>query len=132
MKSRSRSNLLLVEILIAILFFMLASRVLVQLFASAHRQSVRSGVEAAALSEAQNVADTVAAAEDADAALEEMGFGSYHGVWTRSYGDYTLMVDCGSVEAGEGALRQGEVKAFYGRGEEIISLPYARYEEVRS
>ena len=132
MKSRSRSNILLVEILIAILFFMLASTVLVRLFATARSLSIRSGAQVAALSEAQNVAETLSAAADTDEALAEMGFVSYHGVWTREYGDYTLMVEDDVEEAGEGEMRTGEVRAFYGQGEEIFTLPYARYGEVRS
>ena len=132
MKSRSRSNILLVEILIAIMFFMLSSTVLVRLFATARSLSLRSGAEVAALAEAQNVAETLLAAPEPDAALAELGFVSAHGAWTRAYDDFTLMVENGAEAAGEGEMRTGEVRAFYGRDEELFALPYARYWEVRS
>ena len=52
MGNRNRSNVLLVEILIAVLFFMLSATVLVQVFATARSMTRRAGVENRALTEA--------------------------------------------------------------------------------
>ena len=70
MRSKNRSNVLLVEILIAVLFFMLSATVLVRVFVTARNMTVRSGVESSALAEAQNVADALCAADDVDALVK--------------------------------------------------------------
>ena len=87
MGNNNRSNVLLVEILIAVLFFMLSATVVVQVFVTARNLTVKAGVETRALAEAQNVAETLYAAKDADAALAAMDFRSAHGAWTRASGD---------------------------------------------
>ena len=69
MRNRNRSNVLLVEILIAVLFFMLSAAVLVRVFVTSRNLTVRSGVEAKALVEAQNVAEALYAAGDPEELL---------------------------------------------------------------
>ena len=139
MSGRNRSNVLLVEILIAVLFFMLSATVLIQVFVTARNMTVRAGVETRALAEAQNVAEALYAADDPDAALEAMQFKLYHGAWSRSDGDYTLYVE-GEERASEaGVSWVGTVRAFYSvrsvnqvrqEDEELFSLPCAHYREV--
>ena len=139
MSSNSRSNVLLVEILIAVLFFMLSATVLVRVFISARNMTVRSGVEAKALAEAQNVAETLMAVDDVDAALEGMEFRSFHGAWSKDCDQYSLYVD-GSVEpTNAGELWSGTVSAFYklhnpddarAEDEELFTLACTRYKEV--
>ena len=140
MDNRNRSNVLLVEILIAVLFFMLSATVLVQVFATARNLTAKAGVETRALAEAQNVAEALYAADDPEAALEAMAFDSAHGVWTRSDGDYTLYVEGGEEDTDAGVLWQGSVRAFYRlrkanqarqEDEELFSLPCARYKGGR-
>ena len=138
MGNRNRSNVLLVEILIAVLFFMLSATVLVQVFATSRNLTTRAGVETRALGEAQNVTEAMYAAKDPEAALEAMGFSSAHGSWTRDYGDYTLYVECGETDIDAGTLWQAEVSALYHHrnadlarqeDDELFTLPCARYEE---
>ena len=139
MRNKNRSNVLLVEILIAVLFFMLSATVLVKVFATARNMTVRSGVESVAIADAQNVAETLYAAGDIDATLEEMGFFSSHGAWTLDRGDYTLYV-AGTAEPTEaGELWTGTVSAFYklrdpdaarAEDEELFSLTCTRYKGV--
>lgn len=139
MRNRNRSNVLLVEILIAVLFFMLSATVLVRVFVSARNMTVRSGVEAAALTEAQNVAEALYAAEDVEATLDAMAFRSSHGSWSKDCGDYTLYVVGGEEPTGAGELWSGTVSAFYKlrnpdlarqEDEELFSLPCTRYKGV--
>lgn len=139
MRSKNRSNILLVEILIAVLFFMLSATVLMRVFVTARNVTVRSGVEAAALSEAQNVAETLYAADDMDAALEALEFVSSHGTWSRDCGDYTLYVTGAIEPTNTGELWSGSVSAFYKlrnpdqarlEDEELFSLPCAKYKGV--
>lgn len=136
MGKKNRSNVLLVEILIAVLFFMLSATVLVQVFVTARNLTVRAGVETRALAEAQNIADALCVADDPEASLEAMEFMKSHGAWTRGKGDYTLYVTFDEIPAGAGTMWQGEVKAFYSirnitqarqEDEELFSLPCARY-----
>ena len=139
MGGRNRSNVLLVEILIAVLFFMLSATVLVRVFVTARNMTVRAGVETRALAEAQNVAEALYAAEDPDAALEAMNFKLYHGAWSRTDGDYTLYVEGADKTSDAGMTWTGAVRAFYRsrnadqvrqEDEELFSLPCAHYREV--
>ena len=139
MRNKNRSNILLVEILIAVLFFMLSATVLVRVFVTARNMTVRSGVESRALAEAQNVAETLYAAEDVDATLEKLSFVSSHGTWSKDCGDYTLYVTGELQPTNAGELWTGSVSAFYKlrnpdqarqEDEELFSLPCAKYKGV--
>ena len=139
MGEKNRSNVLLVEILIAILFFMLSSIVLVRVFSSSRLLTVRSGVETKALSFAQDVAEQLYAAQDPEEMLTKRGFTESHGAWTLDRGDYSLYVTSETVPTDAGEMWQGEVRAFYKQrdpdkarqaDEELFSLPCARYKGV--
>ncbi len=139
MSNRNRSNVLLLEILIAVLFFMLSATVLVKVFVTARNMTVRSGVQSAAIAEAQNVAETLYAADDIEQTLADQGFSSYHGAWSKDCGDYSLYVDGSSVPAGPGELWTGSVSAFYklrnpdaarAEDEQLFSLTCTRYKGV--
>ena len=140
MSGKNRSNVLLVEILIAVLFFMLSATVLVRVFATAKNLSDRSGIQTQALAEAQNVADALYAAEDIDACLDGMGFESSHGVWTREFDSFTIYVAGGETETESGVMWEGSVRAFCEprnvsddvrrQDEELFSLPCLRYREA--
>lgn len=139
MRNNNRSNVLLVEILIAVLFFMLSATVLVRVFVTARNMTVRSGVESRALAEAQNVAEALYAADDVDAALENMQFRNSHGSWSRDCGDYTLYVTGETQPTNAGEMFSGTVSAFYklrdpdasrAGDEELFSLPCSKYKGV--
>ena len=139
MRSKNRSNILLVEILIAVLFFMLSATVLVRVFVTARNMTVRSGVESVAVADAQNVAASLYAAGDIDQALSDMGFYSSHGAWTLDRGDYTLYVDGKAEPTEAGELWSGTVSAFYklrnpdaarAEDEQLFSLTCTRYKGV--
>ena len=139
MRNKNRTNVLLVEILIAVLFFMLSATVLVRVFATARNMTARSGVEERALAEAQDVAELLYATDDVDAALEQMQFASSHGTWSKDCGDYTLYVFGDVVPTGAGELWTGKVSAFYklrnpddarAEDEELFSLSCVKYKGV--
>ena len=132
MREKSRSNTLLMEIIIAVLFFMLSAVVLVRVFSTAKEQSVRAEVETRALAEAQSMADLIYAAEDPEAALAENGYESAHGTWTCAYPDFTLHTVLSEEEYRAGTLRRAEITAFYRQDTELFTLPMERYfpEEV--
>ena len=141
MRNRNRSNVLLVEILIAVLFFMLSATVLVRVFVTARNMTVRAGVEAQALAEAQNVAEALYASDDPDALLAELEFVSSHGAWSRDFGDYSLYVFGSTQPVGAGELWEGHVSAYYklrnpeaarAEDEELFSLSCTQYKGVQS
>ena len=139
MGKKDRSNVLLVEILIVILFFMLSATVLVRVFAAARNMTARTAVETKALAQAQNVADTLYTSNDIEAALLSMDFNMAHETWSRDYEGFTLCVTGEEEKTQAGDLWQGEVSAFYSKRdpntknpveEALFSLPCARYREV--
>lgn len=134
MKTANRSNALLVELLIVVMFFMLSSTVLLQVFMTARSQSIRAGVITEALNEAQGAADRLYAAGNADAALaalREMGFDFDAAGGSRlDRGDYTLLVHRDTEDRKAGLMHRYTVSAY--QGEELLfTLPAARFEEGR-
>ena len=127
MQEKSRANVLLLEILIAVLFFMLSATVLVQVFAEAHNQNTKAYAQMQALQEAQNVADRLYAAEDPEAVLESLGFAQGHGMWVRRFEDVTLHVELKDRDYEMGRLRSAEIMAFYGQDTELFALPVEKY-----
>lgn len=123
--SRSQRTLL-VEIMIAVLFFALCATVLLKTFATAHEYSDRAGVDSAALLEAQDLAERLYASADPAALLVGCGFAEADGLWRRDGGDCSLEVELATEAAPAGALRTARIRALRG-GEAIVELPCARY-----
>ncbi|MBR3018539.1 MAG: hypothetical protein IKH57_15920 [Clostridia bacterium] len=132
MRSGSRSNALLVELLIVVMFFMLSSTVLLDLYATARNQSVRAGLLTTALNESQNVADRLYTAEDAEAALREMGFEQREGDWYRAGGIYYgIVVTDSSDVLGPGYMRRYMVAPMEDENTSLFKLEVERYEEAQ-
>ncbi|MBQ7654954.1 MAG: hypothetical protein IJI53_02300 [Clostridia bacterium] len=130
MRSGSRSNALLVELLIVVMFFMLSSTVLLELYATSRNQSVRAGALMVALNEAQNVADRLYTSDDAEAALAEMGFEKQGGEWMKNGEICEIRVSASSEATDGGTLLRHEVRAVQG-DETYFTLPVAKYQEVQ-
>ena len=132
MTRSNQLNTLLMEIMIAVLFFALCSTVIMDVFVGAHNQSVRAGVQAQALAAAQNLSDGLYAAEQREELLLENRFeADESGVFTRECDGYTLSVALGEERTAAGRIETAEITVLY-RGGELFSLPDARYvsEEV--
>jgi len=126
MKSGSRANALLVELLIVIFFFMLASMILVQLFADAKIKTVTARATNSAMLETQNLAEDLYAAEDPESFLTGMGFTGGEGEWTLTRNDYVLHVIPSAEKTAAGTLRTWQISAT--RNENVlITLPSTRY-----
>lgn len=134
MRSGNRSNALLVELLIVVMFFMLSATVLLQVFLTARSQSVRAGVISQALNEAQSVADRLYTAGDPAErtdALKEMGFDfDAAGGSILEREDYKLTV-YSNTEDREGGLMHLHTVSAYQEDELLFTLPVARYVEAR-
>lgn len=126
MKENGRVNALLVELLIVLLFFMLASTTLMEIFGAAKLNSSRAGASNAALMQAQNVAEQLYAADDVEQALEALGFAKEGEDWCLNGGGYELIASYLFTQDEAGALRQVELTAMY-HGEALFTLPATRY-----
>lgn len=126
MDRNNHLSTLLVEILIAVLFFALSGTVLLEMFVASRSQSAYAGLCSQALCEAQNLADVLYAADDAQALLEQEGFAQAKGVYTQEKGDLTLAVTLRERRMQAGTLREAEVLALSG-DEMLVRLPCSRY-----
>ena len=129
MKSANRSNALLVELLIVVLFFMLSSTVLLQVFSTARSQSALSGKLISASNAAQTAADRLYAAQDAESMLTEMGWTLEDGLWRLPGDDFDLTVSISREQQSFGELIRYQVRAVSG-SQTLVELPVARYREA--
>ena len=129
MKSGSRSNALLVELLIVVMFFMLSSTVLLQIFSTARTQSAKSGKVTSALNAAQNMADQLYAAADPETVLAEIGCSQEEGLWRLPGDSFDLTISISREEQPFGELQRYRVQAV-SNGETLVDLPAARYQEA--
>ena len=127
MRNKSKADLLLIEIIIAVFFLMISLTVLVQIFAAAKTE---------ALAEAQNVGEVLLKEENTEEYLKNAGFALSHGVFTKDYGSFSLSVKEELIPKGSGIMRMDEVRGFYRfistddahpQNEELFMLPYAVY-----
>lgn len=123
--SRSQRTLL-VEIMVAVLFFALCATVLLRTFAAAYAYSERAGVESEALLMAQDLAECLYAADDREALLAGSGFDEEEGRWRREHGAYALEVELAGEDAPAGTLQTAQIRAKRGDAT-VVTLPCARY-----
>ena len=128
MKTGNRSNALLVELIIVVMFFMLAATVLMQVFAKAHELSGQARRIASAVTEAQSLADVLSVSDDAEEALRGMGFTRNGDVWVLSGREYTSEV---TVDAGEDGLVRQVLTIWDADGSTLLTLPCPHLMEVR-
>lgn len=133
MKRASKSNALLLEVLIVVLFFALASTVLIRVFVGARSMSLRAGCETEAMMEAQNLAEQLYIAGTPEGVLTGEGFERTEEGWQKENEEagYTLTVTLRAEDnAGSGLLRRGTVMAYTeqaGERRELLRLDCTRY-----
>ena len=127
MKTHNRSNALLMELLLVILFFMLASTLLMRFFGGIHSLEARSGLIAAVAAEAQSQADRLYQAEDPEAELVSMGFQPADTEWTYTGEGYRSTV---TVTPGEDGWTRRTLTVRDSEGEILITLPCSRWQGV--
>ena len=126
MKHESRANTLLIELLLVILCFMIASVTLVEMFANAKQKSTLAKATSDAALETQNIAETLYATEDPEKEIAELGFEKGEEGWTLERDDYSLLITDGSEETGAGTIRALTVTALRD-GEKLVEIPSTRY-----
>lgn len=122
-------NALLVEIMMAVLFFALSAAVILELFASAHSLNISAEKIGRAANHAHMLCEQIYAAEDAAAFLADQGFEAQSGAWIQQFEDYEIRIDLESEAAPAGALLRAQIAAYdaENEGEAMICLPCARY-----
>ena len=126
MKNGSRSNALLVELLLVIFFFMISAAILVQVFADAKQKSAVAKATNASMLDAQNIAEDLYASEDPDAVLASYGFAAEDGSWTLEKDGYLLKVTLQEETTASGELRTYEI-AGVRDGNTLLTLPSTRF-----
>ncbi len=126
MKETNRANTLLLELLLVILFFMLASTAIVEVFAGARQKSLRSRAENGALLLAQNLSEDLYAAEDPRARLAEAGFTAEGENWLLAEEEYSLKAEIREEKTEAGLLRTVLLTAER-NGETLFALPSPKY-----
>ena len=128
MTNRSRSqNALLVEIMIAVLFFALCATVILETFVSAWDYSSHAGVHSRAQLEVQDLAERIYAAEDVQLVLEEAGFSMENGLWQQKTDEYRMEVELDVHAESAGELRTALIRVVCKDEKIIAELPSARY-----
>ena len=126
MKSRSRSNTLLIELLLVIFFFMCSAAILVQVFANAKLKSRTAHAINASMLDAENIAEDLYSTDDPDAVLADYGFTAENGNWELQKDGYLLKVALKTEETESGTLRSYEVSGIEGE-QTLITLPATRF-----
>ena len=126
MGNGKRQNALLVEIMIAVLFFALSAMVLLDVFATAYLQTTYAEACNAAMAEAQNLAARVYVSEEPQEVLKGEGFVEADGIWERDSEGYILQVELGETQLEAGDMRTAQIVAL--RDDDVlVTIPSAHY-----
>lgn len=127
MKKHSTANILLMELLVVILFFMLCVSTLVEVFGAARSKSIFARAENAAMLKIENLESLLQAAEDFEAGLTENGFEKAGDGWELKEDDYTLRLSAEEEPTEAGVLRNLRFTAERAGGESLFELPTVKY-----
>ena len=126
MNRRGAQNVLLMEIMVAVLFFALCSTVLLETFMAAREYSRRSELESKALVNVQDIAEQLYATADESALLTELGFEWQGDRWLKEQPEYTLTAEIDWQTTTAGRIRKVQICAMNGESA-LLELPCVRY-----
>lgn len=126
MKKQHASAAMLLELIAAVLVFLVSAAVLLGLFYSAKQASVSAGDRQEALTLSESAADAAYALKDPAGALFDLGFTGADGSFTFTAAGYTLVLEFEETARGAGTWRTGTISASAGE-ETFFTLPVARY-----
>lgn len=124
-KNRSQ-NILLAEIMVAVLFFALCSTVILELFVAAKEYSGRSERESEALLIAQDLAEQLYASDDTRSMLFGQGFTQTEDEWICEREGYSLTVAAEEEIAAAGFMRKAQI-SIRQDGDLLAEIPMVRY-----
>jgi len=139
MQGRNKNDVLLTELVIVILVFSLVAVTVVQMFVAARQRSAHSGHLERALIAAQDWAERLSGADDANRLLADAGFAlAEEDTYVLERADAGLVIEARvetEVVTGAGKLLSATVSVFGVEDEAaLVELPAVRYiptEEVR-
>jgi len=127
MKKHSSANILLIELVLVILFFMLCVATIVEMFGLARMKSAYAKAGSQAMLIVENLEERLAGAGDAGAELERDGFVMEDGTWVLQGDRYTLSAVESEEKTEAGTLRTVEFSAVQKTGQQIFVLPVVNY-----
>lgn len=126
MNKGNRLNALLVEILIAVLFFSLSATVILQCFLTTRELEHQTTLSDKALYSIQNLAEMLYMAENWEQTLSDSGLTEGDGKWTADLGGWQLEVMVHEESHSSGVLKTANISARTD-GKTFIELPSTRY-----
>lgn len=127
MKKHSTANILLVELVIVILFFLLCVSTLVEVLGAARVKSRAAHAENAALLRVENLENELMAVEDVSAGLERNQFSPEADRWVLRTEDYVLYAEMTEESQAAGTIRTLNFTAEMPGGEPLFELPSVKY-----
>lgn len=126
-KRHSTANILLIELVLVILFFMLCVSTIVEMFGLARVKSAYARAESQAMLIVENLEERLAGSEDAASELEKGGFVLTDGQWILQQESYKIVAAETKEETGAGILRTVTFTAEQKTGKELFLLPIVNY-----
>lgn len=124
----SRGNTLLVELTVVLLFFALSQAIVLQVFAKAQQLNRETEAQHQALTQARDVAETLAVSDQAEATLAAMGFAPQEGGTLAYAGEgYRLSAAINRLTQTTGVITTVTLTAWRG-DTQLFELPATRYQ----
>ena len=127
MKKHSTANILLMELLVVILFFMLCVSTLVEVLGAARGRSAFARAENAALLRVENMESLIREAGDIEDVLTENGFTQEAEGWVLTEDRYVLRAAITDEKTDAGILQEVSFTAQRPDGTTLMELPVVRY-----
>lgn len=129
---RQKNSVMLMELIIVILFFSIATAIALQGFVQAHQMSRQSLRMTYALNEAQNWSERISASKDPEALLVESGWQGDQGAYELVSAEdrYTLSLTLSSESTQAGVIWTGAIDAYddaLADQPKLFTLPVSRY-----
>ena len=128
MKKHSSANILLIELVLVILFFMLCVSTIVEMFGLARGKSSFARDASQAVRLVENLEARLAASGDAESLLSAEGFLPEEDRWVLDQGNWNLTASFSEEKSEAGVLRTVHFTAEQDSGKLLFELPVTHYQ----
>ena len=126
-KKHGTANILLIELVLVILFFMLCVSTIVEMFGAARVKSAWAKAGSQAMLIVENLEERLAASDDAGGELSRQGFVQEEDRWVLREEGYTLTAVESQEKTEAGTLRTVAFSAEQKTGKPLFELPVTHY-----
>ena len=126
-KKHNTANILLVELVLVILFFMLCVASIVEMFGLARVKSAYAKAGTQAMLIVENLEERLAGSDDAASELAGEGFTEQDGRWILQKENYTITAETAEEKTEAGTLRTVSFSAEQKLGKKLFELPVVNY-----